>query len=45
MNAYFVPAEDDDIFFFTKDMTDEYIAEAAEYCIQELDNLEKQKKV
>ncbi len=44
MNAYFVPVEDDDIFFFTKDMTDEYIAEAVEYCIRELDNLEKQKE-
>jgi protein tyrosine phosphatase (PTP) superfamily phosphohydrolase (DUF442 family) len=44
MNAYFVPVEDDDIFFFTKDMTDEYIAEAVEYCIRELDNLERQKE-
>lgn len=39
MNAYFVPVEDDSLFFFTKDMTDEYIAEAVEYCIRELYNL------
>ena len=30
MNSYFVPIEDDDIFFFTKEMTDEYIERACE---------------
>ena len=44
MNSYFIPIEDDDIFFFTKEMTDEYIAEAVEYCARELDNLECQKE-
>lgn len=44
MNSYYVPIEDDDIFFFTKEMTDEYITEAVEYCIQELDNLDSQKE-
>lgn len=42
MNSYFEPSEEDDIFFFTKEMADEYIAEAVGYCIQELDNLEYQ---
>lgn len=42
MNSYFEPIEEDDIFFFTKEMADEYIAEAVGYCIQELDNLECQ---
>lgn len=42
MNSYFEPSEEDDIFFFTKEMADEYIAEAVGYCIQELDNLECQ---
>lgn len=42
MNSYFAPSEEDDIFFFTKEMADEYIAEAVGYCIQELDNLECQ---
>jgi len=39
MNSYFTPIEEDDFFFFTKEMTDEYIAEAVEYCTKELDNL------
>lgn len=39
MNSYFTPIEEDDIFFFTKEMTDEYIAEAVDYCTKELDNL------
>ena len=43
MNSYFVPIEDNDIFFFTKDMTDEYIAETVEYCLEELDNLDEQR--
>lgn len=42
MNSYFVPVKEDDIFFFTKEMTDEFIAEAVECCMQELDNLEKE---
>lgn len=42
MNSYFEPSEEDDIFFFTKEMADEYIAEAVGYCIKELDNLECQ---
>ena len=29
----------EDTFFFTKEMTDEYITEAVDYCIHELDNL------
>lgn len=44
MNSYFVPIEDEDIFFFTKEMTDEYIAEAVEYCNQELNRIEQQKE-
>lgn len=44
MNSYFIPIEEDDIFFFTKEMTDKYIAEAVEYCGRELDNLECQKE-
>ena len=41
MNTYFVPVENDGAFFFTKEMADEYIAEAVEYCIRVLDNLKK----
>ena len=39
MKSYFVPVNDEDTFFFTKEMTDEYITEAVDYCIHELDNL------
>lgn len=44
MNSYFVPVEEDDIFFFTREMADEYIAEAVEFCSQELDNLASQRE-
>lgn len=41
MDNYFIPIPDEDIFFFTKEMTDEYITEAVEACVRELENLEK----
>lgn len=44
MNTYFLPVKDDDIFFFTTGMADEYITEAVDFCIQELDNLDNQKE-
>lgn len=44
MNTYFLPVKDDDIFFFTTEMADEYITEAVDFCIQELDNLDNQKE-
>ncbi len=44
MNSYFVPVKDDDIFFFTREMADEYIKEAVEFCSQELDKLASQKE-
>lgn len=44
MNSYFVPVEVDDIFFFTKEMADEYISEAVEFCSQELDRIASQKE-
>ena len=40
MDSYFVPVKEEDIFFFTREMTDEYIAEAADYCVKELDDLD-----
>ncbi len=40
MDAYFDSQDDGDIFFFTKDMTDEFIAEAADYCLKEITNLQ-----
>ena len=39
MAGYFEKVEDDDIFFFTREMADEYIAEAVELCAKELEAL------
>ncbi len=40
MSGYFQKVEDEDIFFFTKEMADEYIAEAVNLCSKELDALQ-----
>ena len=40
MADYFVPVPEEDIFFFTKEMADEFIAEAVELCLKELKALE-----
>ncbi len=40
MDGFFKKVDDEDIFFFTREMTDEYIAEAAEICLKELNALE-----
>lgn len=37
--AYFLPAAGEPIFFFTKEMSDEFIAEAAKYCSEEIRKL------
>ena len=39
MCSYFVPVEEEPIFFFTKEMSDEYIKEAIDFCIKEIANL------
>lgn len=44
MDSYFLPVEDGDIFFFTREMTDEYIAEAVEDCMRELEDLKNGKE-
>lgn len=41
MDAYFSSQEDGDIFFFTKEMTDEFIAEATDFCLKEIEKLSK----
>jgi protein tyrosine/serine phosphatase len=41
MAGYFEKVEDEDIFFFTREMADEYIAEAVELCANELEALAK----
>ena len=37
--SYFLPVEDEPIFFFTKEMSDEFIEEAVEYCENEVKKL------
>ena len=39
MAAFFEPADEGEIFFFTKEMTDEFIEEAVEVCVKEIDAL------
>ncbi len=39
MSLYFSYVEEGEIFFFTNDMADEYISEAAEVCLGEVDAL------
>ena len=36
MNSFFSPVEDESIFFFTKEMSDEFIEEAVKYCVEEV---------
>ena len=40
MEDYFIPVAEEEIFFFTKEMADEYIAEAVDLCQKELKALE-----
>ena len=41
MDEYFDSQDDGDIFFFTKKMTDEFISEATDFCLKEIENLTK----
>ena len=41
MDSYFRPVEDEPIFFFTREMTDEFIAEAADFCVREVEKLRR----
>lgn len=39
VRGYFNPVDFDDIYFFTKEMADEFISKAVEMCINEVKNL------
>lgn len=39
MNSYFKPVEEEPIFFFTKEMSDEFIGESVDYCANEVEKL------
>ena len=36
MDSYFIPVKDQDIFFFTREMSDEFIDEAIDLCVHEI---------
>jgi hypothetical protein len=38
---YFKPLEEEPIFFFTKEMSDEFIAEAVDFCVKEVEKLRR----
>ena len=40
LTAYFQPVTDHDVFFFTRDMADEYVMQATEACLHELKALQ-----
>ncbi len=40
MERFFTEMKDEEIFFFTREMADEYISEAVEYCMRELSALD-----
>ena len=39
MKSFFAPVKEEPIFFFTKEMADEYIGEAVEFCVKEINKL------
>ena len=39
MRSYFRPVEEEKIFFFTKEMSDEYIEEAIDFCLKEVEKI------
>ena len=41
MEDYFKPLEEEPIFFFTKEMSDEFIAEAVDFCVKEVEKLRR----
>lgn len=36
MSSYFLPMDEEPIFFFTKEMSDEFIEETVEFCTEEV---------
>ncbi|MBE5843464.1 MAG: hypothetical protein E7302_04680 [Butyrivibrio sp.] len=39
LDAYFIPVEEEPIFFFTKEMSDEFIGEAVDFCVKEVEKI------
>lgn len=42
--SYFQPANEEPIFFFTKEMSDEFISEAVDFCVKEIEDLRSGKQ-
>ncbi len=38
---YFKPVEEEEIFFFTKEMSDEFIEEAVDFCVEEVEKIRR----
>ncbi len=41
LKAYFAPVEEEEIFFFTKEMSDEFIEEAVDFCVREVEKIRR----
>ena len=41
MDSYFLPVEEEPIFFFTKEMSDEFIEGAIDFCVQEIEKIRR----
>ena len=39
LDAYFIPVEEEPIFFFTKEMSDGFIGEAVDFCVKEVEKI------
>lgn len=44
LDRYFLPVEDEEILFFTREMTDEFIGESIQYCAEEVERIRKGEK-
>ena len=42
--SYFQPVNEEPIFFFTKEMSDEFISEAIGFCVKEIEDLRNGKQ-
>ena len=41
LEVYFKPVEEESVFFFTKEMSDDFITEAVEYCVKEVEKIRR----
>ena len=41
MKSYFVPVSETQIFFFSKELSEEFIAESTDYCTSEIERIRR----